>query len=125
MTNEQYQKRIQFLEHIKKNYVAVKDKVLVFYFNDYNTSTIRTEYIQVSDKKLLAYNNERSETLSGAITLFYDWGGEIKLQMTDTYLSIALNLTDRCTLFNEIREPLDLKEVAKEMRDLFELLKTK
>ncbi len=125
MTNEQYQKRIQFLEYIKKNYIAVKDKVLVFYFNDYDTSTIRTEYIQVSDKKLLVYNNERSETLSGAITLFYDWGGEIKLRLTDAYLSVALNVTDRYTLFNEIREPLNLKEVVKEMKELFELLKSK
>ena len=124
MTNEQYQKRIQFLEHIKKNYVAVKDKVLVFYFNDYDTSTIRTEYIQVNDKKILVYN-KRSKTIFGAITLFYDWGGEVKLRLTDLHLSIALDLTHRYTLYNEIHEPLDMKEVAKEMKELFELLKSK
>ena len=124
MTNEQYQKRMQFLEYIKKNYVAVKDKALLFYFEDYNVNTINTEYTAPSDLTKEYFKNRRAQ-ISGAVCLYYDYDGLAYLSLTDAFLNIRYNITSDYCEYNDLDMPIDMKKLASEFNDLFELLKSK
>ena len=124
MTDEQYQKRIQFLEHIKKNYVAVKDKVLLFYFDDYDISTISTD-CRLFDRECSMYQYERSQNESGAVVLSYGFENEILLSLADQFVEIGYNLTYQFTEFNDLVKPIDIKKIAPELNELFKLLKSK
>jgi len=54
MTTEQYQKRIQFLEYIKNNYVPEnKNSHLFFYFENYEIDSIQ---VNVSSNKEILCN---------------------------------------------------------------------
>lgn len=124
MTNEQYQKRIQFLDHIKKNYVAVKDKILIFYFEDYEISTIRTELLNPSNLTSEYYRGRRKK-INGAVSLLYDYDGLVYLNLTDVYIDIRYNLTKSSYENSDLNIPIDMKKVAVELKELFELLKSK
>lgn len=123
MTDEQYQKRIQFLEHIKKNYVAVKDKVLLFYFEDYDTSNIQTNLVSNSDLTN-AYFRERRGQIDGAVWLCYDYEGFVCLSLTDSFVDIAYNISLNSYENSDLNMPIDMKKVAAELNELFELLKS-
>lgn len=124
MTNEQYQKRIQFLEYIKKNYVAVKDHLWLFYFADYNISTIRTELVPPSEYTYEYYKSRRQKN-DGAVILSYDYDGLIYLNLTDVFIDIRFNISDNCHESSDFDMPIDMKKVAAELKELFELLKSK
>jgi hypothetical protein len=124
MTDEQYQKRIQFLDYIKKNYVAVKDHLWLFYFEDYDLSTIRTELVPPSEYTYEYYKSRRQKN-DGAVSLSYDYDGLIYLNLTDSFVDIMYNISHSYCEFNDIHMPLDMKKVAAELKDLFELLKSK
>ena len=124
MTNEQYQKRIQFLEHIKKNYAAVKDKALLFYFDDYDIDTILAKFIAPSSLTK-DYFRERRSQIDGAVCLSYDYDGLVYLSLTDAFVNIRYNITSNFYENNDLDMPLDMKKVAAELKELFELLKSK
>ncbi len=124
MTNEQYQKRIQFLEYIKKNYVAVKDQLWLFYFNDYDISTIRTELVPPSEYTYEYYRSRRKRA-NGAVSLLYDYDGLIYLNLANLFIDIRYNISKNCYESNDLDMPIDMRKVAAELKELFELLKSK
>jgi hypothetical protein len=126
MTDEQYQKRIQFLNHIKENYVALQGLQLIFYFQDYEISTIKFEYVSIN-QKFYKYKNSRRYEDSGYVILSYGKSGDIGLVLSDKYLRIIYNITQKHTILNELKDEIEinLDRIKIEMTALIELLKTK
>ncbi len=124
MTNEQYQKRIQFLDHIKKNYVAVQGKLLLFYFEDYEVDTIKIELL-IPSGLTSEYFRSRRKQINGAVSFYYGDNGSVYLSLTDVFIDINFNMTLSCFENNDLEMPIDMQKVAAELNELFELLKSK
>ena len=128
MTDEQYQKRIQFLNHIKENYVAIKGLQLIFYFQDYEISTIKYEYIRIN-QKFYKYKNSRRYEDSGYVVLAYSKRGNKCIVLSDKYFRVIYDITQKYTILNELKDELDvnidLDRLKAEMVALVQLLKTK
>ena len=125
MTTEQYKKRIQFLEHVKNNYVPEsKDSHLFFYFENYEIDSI---IVHISNKKeiLSNYYYERSELDSGSVILGHEFDEKLVLHLEDKYCFILYNLTDGYLDQNYLKMSFNPLEIKKELEQLYLALKTK
>ncbi len=122
MTNEQYQKRILFLNHVKKNYFPKKNEVLIFYFENYDVSTVRAEIKQTSDG-LGKYCGSRYSQEDGFVVFGYNFDDEITLSLRDKYLEIRENISHNCVVLNRLIEPVDIEKLKAEISEIIFLLK--
>lgn len=125
MTAQQYQRRIQFLEYVKNNYVPeTKDSHLYFYFEDYEVASIQVN--TSNNKEILSdYYYERSELNSGSVILGHEFDGKLMLHLEDKYCFILYNLTDGFVDQNYLKTPLDVKAIKMELELLCLVLKGK
>lgn len=123
MTTEQYQKRIQFLEYIKNNYVPEnKNSYMIFYFENYDINTLRV-VTKKNGEDGGEYYYTRCDTDNGALVIGY-FEDYLRLDFQDKYLNIIENLSIRSILMNNLVETYNFEEVKKELRDLLKSLKT-
>jgi hypothetical protein len=124
MTTEQYQKRIQFLEYIKNNYVPEnKNTYLIFYFENYDVNTLHV-VIKKKNESEGNYFYSRCNTSDGAILIGY-FEDYLRLDFQDKYLNITENLTTKSVLMSDLVEPFDFNKIKKELQELLSLSKTK
>jgi hypothetical protein len=124
MTDKQYEKRIQFLKHIQENYVALKGFQLIFYFEDYEISTIRSEY-RTTDQTFFEYQAKRHNLESGSVILGHGFSGEHYLALCDKFLSIIYDITNKKTIIYYQKVEFDLEILKTEMHDFVLSLKSK
>jgi hypothetical protein len=126
MTDKQYQKRILFLNHIKENYIPLKGFQLIFYFQGYEISTIKSEYV-TTNQMFYKYKNSRRTEESGYLILAYGKRGNKVIVLNDKYLRVIYDLTQKSTILNELKDEIeiDIERLKAEIAALVLLLKTK
>lgn len=124
MTTEQYQKRIQFLEYIKNNFIAFYGYQLIFYFENYDISTITAEYYQPGHVTC-RYEINRKNNESGAIVLTHGFENHILLTLVDKYISILYDLTLNSVIESNLRSAVDIKLIKIELQQLGLVVKGK
>ncbi len=125
MKTEQNQKRLLFIEQIKKNYSAIYGYQLIFYFDDYDITKISAaEYHIVGDRTSL-YLISRRDQEYGAVIMTHDFSNNVIIYLTDKCSTIVYDVTKECITHNYARVPLDLEQLKKELGQLYLALKSK
>lgn len=125
MTAEQNQKRIFFIEHIKKNYSAIHGYQLIFYFEDYDIAKITAAEYHPVGATTREYVISRSDQDCGAVIMTHDFSNHMILYLSDKYFSILYDVTLGCIIDNDLKVPIDLEQLRKELQQLYLALKSK
>jgi hypothetical protein len=125
MKTEQNQKRLLFIEQIKKNYSAIYAYQLIFYFDDYEISKISAAEYWVAGNKTSEYLISRRDQECGAVIMTHDFSNRAIIYLIDNQCSILYDITNNCNIHNYARAPLDLEQLKKELGQLKSALKSK
>ncbi len=125
MTTEKNQKRLLFIEQIKKNYSAIYGYQLIFYFEDYEISKISAAEYHVPGNTTSKYLIRHRDQACGAVIMTHDFSNHVIIYLIDNQCSILYDVTSECIIHNYARTPLDLEQLKKELGQLYLALKSK
>lgn len=123
MTDEEYQKRLQFIKYVKKNFVPKNGEVLIFYSENYEIRSIRSE-ARRNTQSLGDYHISRYSNENGSVIFGYDFDNEIIFSFKDKYLEVHENLTQGFVISNRLIEPINIEELKAEITEVIQLLKS-
>lgn len=123
MTTEQYLKRLQFIELVKINYIPIPGYQLIFYFEDYDISTITDAEYSPTGSITRQYYSDRQNNECGGLVLTHDYNAHIIIHLFDKNCSIIYDITKNCIVENDLKMPLDMRQLKKELQQLYLVLK--
>lgn len=120
----EYQKRLRFIEYIKKNFTLKKEEMLMFHFENYDQlSLIKAQKLK-NHIDYPKYNKLRKKLNLGTCTLDFNFERGLYLEFSDDFLNYEEWVTqDRC-VNNSLNIPIErcIKEIKADIDGLLRQL---
>ncbi len=118
----EYQNRLRFIDHIKKNFIVYKRETIVFYFeNITDLNSISAQKIKNS-KENVFYRDHQEKMNQGLVYLSYEFDDGVHFEFSDKYLNYEEYVTKKWCVKNSLNEPLSLTASESEIKNEFDAM---
>ncbi len=111
----EYQKRLKFINYIKKNFIVQKDETIAFYFKNYDELDLVVAQKIKSIEENSEYHASRKELKLGVCILCDTFGDGPYIDFYDDYLNYSEIVSIGCCLNNSLTEFVQRSRI--EIRD--------
>jgi hypothetical protein len=120
----EYQKRLRFIDYIKKNFTLKKEQMLMFHFENYDQLNLIKAQKLKNSIDYPKYNKLRKKLNLGTCTLDFTFDRGLYLEFSDNLLNYEEWITQGRCVNNSLKIPMQhsRKEIKEDMEGLFRQL---